>query len=157
MTQLKQFVVFRLDDQRYALPLAAIERIVRAVEVTVLPHQRGMVLGVINMAGDILPVLSLRRRLGLPERQVVPADQFLIARTSLRTVALVIDEAQELIEREPGEIAQSTHIAPGFSQIQGVVKVDDDLVLVLDPETWMGSEDAHALEKALISPVAHAA
>ena len=157
LTQLNQFVVCRLDDQRYALPLAAIERIVRAVEVTVLPHQQGMVLGVINMAGDILPVLSLRRRLGLPERPVVPADQFLIARTSLRTVALVIDEAQELIERTPAEIARSTHIAPGFSQIQGVVKVDDDLVLILDPEAWMGPEDAQALDKALTSPVAHAA
>ena len=51
MTELKQFVMFRLDDQRYALPLAAIERIVHAVEVTVLPHQQGMVLGVMNMAG----------------------------------------------------------------------------------------------------------
>lgn len=156
MSRTEQFVVFRLDDQRYALPLAAIERIVRAVEVTVLAHQQGMVLGVMNMAGNILPVLSLRRRLGLPERDVVPADQFLIARTSLQTVAVVIDEAQELIERKSGEISKAAQIAPGFTQIQGVVKVDDDLVLILDPETWMGPEDAQALDKAL-TQVAHAA
>ncbi len=157
MSKLEQFVVFRLDDQRYALPLAAIERIVRAVEVTVLPHRQGMVLGVMNMAGDILPVLSLRRHLGLQDRDVVPADQFLIARTAQRTVALVIDEAQELIERPSAEIAQSTQVAHGFLQIQGVVKVDDDLVLILDPETWVDAEDAQALDKALAPPVARAA
>lgn len=157
MPKPEQFVVFRLDDQRYALPLAAIERIVRAVEITVLPHRQGMVLGVMNMAGAILPVLSLRQRLGLPSREIIPADQFLIARTAMGTVALVIDEAQDLIERSSGEIARSSHVAPGFSQIQAVVKVDDDLVMVLDPDTWIGPEDAQALDKALSSPVAHAA
>ncbi|MCX7365748.1 MAG: chemotaxis protein CheW [Alphaproteobacteria bacterium] len=104
MGQLDQFVVFSLDEQRYALPLQAIERIVRAVEVTALPHAPPMVLGVIDMAGRILPVLSLRQHFGLPDRAVVPADRFLIARTALRTVAVVIDEAQGGIERRQSDV-----------------------------------------------------
>lgn len=157
MSDVRQFVVFRLDDQRYALPLAAIERIVRAVEVTALPLGLAMVLGVMNMAGRILPVLSLRQRFGLTEREILPADQFVIARTAMRTVALVIDQAQGVIERTQAEIAQSSQIVPGFRQIQGVIKVDDDLVLILDPETWLGPDEAQALDAAIVRPVAHAA
>lgn len=157
MSQLDQFVVFSLDGQRYALPLAAIERIVRAVEVTVLPHAPPMVLGVIDMAGRILPVLSLRQHFGLPDRAVVPADRFLIARTGLRTVAVVIDEAQGVVERRQSEDGAPGEIAPGFRNIQGVVKIGDDLVLVLDPERWLSAEDARSLYAAIGPPVAHAA
>lgn len=157
MSQLDQFVVFSLDEQRYALPLQAIERIVRAVEVTTLPHAPPMVLGVIVMAGRILPVLSLRRHFGLPDRAVVPADRFLIARTALRTVAVVIDEAQGVIERRQSDAGGTGEIAPGFTKIQGVVKIGDDLVLVLDPERWLSVDDARSLYTAIGPPLAHAA
>ena len=157
MNQLDQYVVFSLDGQRYALPLAAIERIVRAVEVTVLPHTPPMVLGVIDMAGCILPVLSLRQHFGLPYRDVVPADRFLIARTAARTVAVVIDEAQGVVERRHAVGDGPGGIAPGFRKIQGVVKIDDDLVLVLDPERWLSADDAEALHAAIGPGVAHAA
>lgn len=157
MGQLDQFVVFSLDEQRYALPLQAIERIVRAVEVTALPHAPPMVLGVIDMAGRILPVLSLRQHFGLPDRAVVPADRFLIARTALRTVAVVIDEAQGVIERRQSDVGGTGEIAPGFTKIQGVVKIGDDLVLVLDPERWLSADDARSLYTAIGPPVAHAA
>jgi len=157
MSDIRQFVVFRLDHQRYALPLAAIERIVRAVEVTALPLGLAMVLGVMNMAGRILPVLSLRQHFGLPEQEILPADQFVIVRTALRTIALVIDQAQGVIERPQSEIAESSQIVPGFRQILGVIKVDDDLVLILDPENWLGADEAHALDEAIVPQVAHAA
>ena len=72
MSEPAQLVVFRLNGQRYALPLAAVERIVCAVEVTPLPGAPPVVLGVINVAGCVLPVFNIRRRFLLPEREVVP-------------------------------------------------------------------------------------
>ncbi|CAN5918447.1 chemotaxis protein CheW [soil metagenome] len=157
MTVLRQFMVFRLNNQRYALPLVSIERIVRAVEVTALPGGLQMVLGVMNIAGRILPVLSLRQLFGLPERQIMPADQFVIASTGQRTVALVIDEAEGVIERSVSEIANSAQIVPGFKQVLGVVKVEDELVLILDPENWLGPDEARAVDDAMAAPVTHAA
>ena len=100
MSELTQLVVFRLDEQRYALPLAVVERIVRAVEMTPLPNAPAIVLGVIDVAGrGSCPCSTFGDRFGLPEREIRPADQFLIAQTAQRTVVLVIDEAQGVIER----------------------------------------------------------
>jgi purine-binding chemotaxis protein CheW len=155
MSALTQLVVFRLGEQRYALPLAAVERFVPAVEVTVLPDAPGTVLGVINVAGRVIPVLNLRKRFGLVEREVSPTDHFLIARTARRTVALVVDEAQSVIEYPAVEIVGPDHILPELGQIQGVVKLPDGLVLIHDLETFLSLDEAHALDEALSQEESH--
>src|SRR5688572_5800757 len=102
-----QYVVFLLAGQRYALSLTIVSRIVRAVEITPLPDAPAIVLGVINVEGEILPVFNLRGRFLLQEREVGPNDQFLIARAGRRKVALVMDEAQGVIEHGQAEIIAS--------------------------------------------------
>src|SRR4051812_7313846 len=97
MSAVLELVVFVLDGQRYAVPLDKVERVIRAVEVTPLPNAPAIVCGVIDVGGSVLPVLSLRRRLRLPEHEIQPGDQFLIARMTGRSVALVIDEVQSVI------------------------------------------------------------
>src|SRR4051812_48964203 len=93
-----QFLLFTLEGQRYALRLDTVERIVRAAEITPLPNAPAVVLGVLDVEGEVLPVLSLRRRLRLAERDITPADNFLIARTEQRRVVLVVDEAKGVLE-----------------------------------------------------------
>jgi purine-binding chemotaxis protein CheW len=156
MSELSSLVVFRLDARRYALLLAVVERIVRAVEVTGLPNAPDIVLGVINVEGRVIPVLNLRRRFGLPEREISLSDQFLIARTTRRTVALVVDEAQGVIEHPKAEIIAPARIVPGLGQIQGVVKLPDGLVLIHDLELFLSLEEVNALDAAMAQEVAHA-
>ncbi len=153
MNELIQLVVFCLDEQRYALPLVAVERTVRAVEVTPLPNAPSIVLGVIDVEGRVLPVLNLRRRFRLPEREVSPADQFLIAQTVQRTVALVVDEAQGVIERPQATVISSTQIVPGLDQIKGVIKLGDGLVLIHDLESFLSLDEARALDEAMSQDV----
>ena len=63
-----QLIVFTLNEQRYALYLSVVERIVRIVRITPLPKAPEIVSGVINVAGRIIPVLDTRKRFRLPER-----------------------------------------------------------------------------------------
>lgn len=144
-----QFVVFRLGEHRYALPLAAVERIVRAVEVTPLPGAPAHVLGVIDVGGSLLPVFNLRRRFLSPEREIDPGDQFLIAHTSRQRVALAIDGAWGVVAFQEPEITESPHLLPGLELIQGVVRLGDGLVLIHDLEKFLSLEDALALGVAL--------
>ena len=155
MNKPTQLVVFGLDAQRYALPLASVERIVRAVETTRLPNAPAIVLGAINVAGRVLPVLNLRRRFGLPEREINPADQFLIAHTTRRTVVLVVDEALGMVECPATEIIQPTQIAPGLEQLRGVVRLDDGLVLIQDLEKFLSLDETRALDEAMNQEVPH--
>jgi purine-binding chemotaxis protein CheW len=96
MNQGHQLVVFTLDEQRYAVPLFAVARIVRLVEITPVPYTPEIVLGVINVQGWIKPIVNLRRRFRLPERELGPNDQQLLMHTAGRPVALVIDAVTEI-------------------------------------------------------------
>ena len=150
-----ELVVFKLDEQRYALPLAAVDRIVRAVEVTPLPDAPRIVLGMIEVEDRILPVLNVRRRFGLAEREVGLDDQFLIARTTQRGVALVVDEALGVIKHSQASVITPAQIVPGVESLQGVVKLDDGLVLIHDLEKFLSLEEARALDKTMDQEISH--
>ena len=68
MKESVQLVAFMLDGQRYGLRLSVVERVVRAVEVTSLPSAPDIVMGVINLAGQIVPVVNIQRRFRLRKK-----------------------------------------------------------------------------------------
>jgi purine-binding chemotaxis protein CheW len=152
-----RWVVFQLDAQSYALPLNAVERVVRAVYVTPLALAPPVVLGVIDVAGQILPVFSLRRRLQLPERPIAPTDEFLITRTLHRRVVLQVDAAKGLIEQPIVSMIAAANIAPDLDCIRGVIAADDGLVLIHDLEQLLSPDEATALDKAMNQSAPHAA
>ena len=156
MSDLTQLVVFRLDAQRYALSLSSVERVVRAVEVTILPDAPPIVIGAIDVEGHILPVLNLRRRFGLPERAISPSQQFVIACTSGRMIVLVVDEVQQVIDCPIVEMVPPIHVAAGPEQLQGVVRLDDGLVLIHNLKNVLSLSEASALDEAMNEEAADA-
>jgi purine-binding chemotaxis protein CheW len=142
-------VVFTLDSGHYALHLSAVERAVRMVEITPLPHAPEIVVGVVNYQGRVIPVLNMRTRFRLPDRQAGVSDQLLIARTAHRTVALIVDAVHGVIEPpEQGAIAPAT-IVPGLDYVTGVVKFADGMLFIHDLDTFLSLEEEEALGAAL--------
>lgn len=149
MIDVIRLVLFRMEGQRYALGLDAVVRIVQAAEITPLPEAPEIVLGVIEADEGVLAVLNARRRFKLPERDIRPSDHFLIARTARRTVALVIDEAEGVVERSPGEIVQAPKIVPGLEHVRGIARLADGLVLIHDLETFLSLDEERILDAAM--------
>jgi len=87
MSRADQIVIFTLNEQRYGIPLGVVERVVRMVEITRLPSGPEFIQGVINVQGEIMPVLNLRRRFNLVERPVELSDQLIIIRCAARSFA----------------------------------------------------------------------
>jgi purine-binding chemotaxis protein CheW len=143
------YVVFVLDGQRYALYLSAVERIIRAVEVTPLPKAPEIVLGIINMQGRIIPVVNIRRRFRLPEREMDLSDQLIIANTTKRSVALVVDEARGIIEQAQEEVVPAEVVLPGVKYVEGVVKLEDGMILIHDLDRFLSLEEEKSLDRAL--------
>jgi D-alanyl-D-alanine carboxypeptidase len=100
-TNSRQLLLFTMGEPRYALNLAAVERVVQAVEVMPLPKAPPLVLGVINVQGQVIPVVDLGPCFGRPPREVAVNDQFILARTASRRIA-VVAEAVMLAEAIAG-------------------------------------------------------
>ena len=146
---MNQYVVFTLDDRRYALPLHIVDRAVRAVEATPLPKAPDIVMGVIDVQGEVIPVLNVRKRFGLPGRDIDVDDQFIIARTSTRTVALMVDTVVGVVEQSEQEVVAADKIVAGLAYIDGVAKDDEGLALIYNLEKFLSLEDEEALSGAV--------
>ena len=146
-----QIVVFTLDDRRYGLALTAVERVVRAVDITPLPQAPDIVLGVVNVQGRVIPVINMRRRFCLPEREIVLTDQMVIAHTARRPVALVADAVSNVLEYPEENIVEAQSILTGTEYIKGVVKLNDGLILIHNLDTFLSLEEEASLDQAMES------
>jgi len=145
----QHLVVIVLDEQRYALRLAAVERIARMVEITPLPAAPSAVSGMVNVQGRILPVYDLRQRFGLPQREIALTDQFIIARTARRPVALVADAVTEVVTCAEPDLIAAENILPGVAYMEGVLKLKDGLILIHNLDKFLSLEEEQALDQAL--------
>ena len=146
---MRDIVIFSLDEPRYALPLSLVERVVRIVEITPLPKATDIVMGVINMHGQIIPVINVRRRFLLPEREIRLEDQLIIARTPRRLVALVADSVSGVHNLEERELVIAKQELPYAGYIEGVVKVEQGLFLICDLDQFLSLEEEKSLDTAL--------
>ena len=142
-------VVFTIGEQQFAVGLAAVERVLRAVEIEALPDAPAGVRGVINLQGRIVPVCDLWVRFGRPARALRASDHLLIARTHWRTLALLVDSVVGVVPRGEAQVTMGPEILPGLEFTSGVMKLDGGLVLVHDIERFLSIEDHTALQLAL--------
>lgn len=149
MARSKRVVVFTLEEQRYGIPLAAVERVVRMVEITPLPAAPEFIRGVINVQGVIMPVLDLRRRFGLPARPVEISDQLIIIRCPQRSFALMTESACEVRECPPQMLTTAEKIFPHLPFLSGVGKLPDGLILLSDPEVLLSPGETATIDELL--------
>jgi purine-binding chemotaxis protein CheW len=140
-------VAFVVDGRRWALPLAAVDRVVAMVAVSPLPRSPAGVRGAVNVHGEIVPVLDLESRLGLQARDRGPEAQLVLARTSRRTVAVAVDEALGVLEVEHDAIGAPTDA--GSPGIAGIAALADGLLVIHDLDAFLSAGDEALLAGAL--------
>jgi purine-binding chemotaxis protein CheW len=145
-----QLVVFALDAQLYALPLASVRRVLRMVEVTPLPNAPEVVLGVIDLHGNIIPVMSMRRRFGRPEPEASLSGQIIVAETATRCVALVVTSVAGVIERTVEEVTEAEKIVPGAQYVEGISKLDDGIVFIHNIDHFLSKKEDQQLDGLLV-------
>ena len=142
-------VVFTIEGQRYGLRLSAVERVLPMVAVAPLPKAPAVALGVFNLHGQVIPVVDIRRRFGLPSRDYGVNAHLLVARTVRRTVALPVDEVLGVIEVVPEAVAAPETILPGIGHVAGIATLSDGLLFIHDLDTFLSLDEERQLAQAL--------
>jgi len=152
----QSLVLFCLAGQRYALRLDVVVRVIRAVAVTPVPEVPAFILGLINVAGQLLPVFSLRRCLGLPDCPVRPEDQFVMVRTSRLTVALVVDEVLDLKTLDDSQMVAVEDALPECGcRAQGLVKIHGDIIFIYDLDKLISQREQERILQATEALATH--
>jgi purine-binding chemotaxis protein CheW len=142
-----ELVAVNVGGQSWALPLAAVERVVGMVAVSPLPESPAGVRGAINVGGEIVPVLDLDLRIGRPTTDRGPSARLVLARTTTRRVALPVDEVLGVIAVERGRIGPPVSQSP--APMAGVAGVEDGVLAIYDLDAFLTADDELALDAAL--------
>lgn len=134
--QEEQLVAFRLAGETYGVPISLVQEIIRSCEITAIPRTPEYVRGVVNLRGKIVPVIDLRRRLGLPPADETAATRIVVVEVETGTVGMIVDGVSEVLRLSSKQIEPPSDLVADVDTdlIRGVGKRDAGLVILLDIE-----------------------
>lgn len=132
----EQLVAFRLAGETYGVPIALVHEIIRSCEITAIPRTPEYVRGVVNLRGKIVPVIDLRRRLGLPPEEETGATRIVVVEVETGIVGMIVDGVSEVLRLTSGQIEPPSDLVADVDTdlVRGVGKRDSGLVILLDIE-----------------------
>lgn len=138
----EHLATFVLDREEYGVDVRQVQEIRRVSEITAVPRAPEFVRGVINLRGRILPVLDLKKKLGLGEVAIQRASRIVVVRVRDRVLGLLVDGASQVlkvpvsrIEPPPDEV-----IERGGDYIRAVAKLEDRLIILIELERVLTHE-----------------
>ena len=147
---INQIVVFKLDELLYALSINSVIYVFNAVNITHLPKSPDIISGIINVKGQIIPVVDLRKRFGLISRELIPDDHLIMVDTGKRKIALWVDTVIGIKEIAPEQYVEINETFPFIVHIKGVAKIEDGLIFIYDIEQCLNLNEEIELEQALL-------
>jgi purine-binding chemotaxis protein CheW len=151
VTTTVESLLFEMSNERFALPVCYVIEIVRAVAIRSLPVAPAITLGIIDVRGEIIPMLDVRIRFGSPHKPVELSDQFIIAHAGSRRVGLHVDLVLGLETLTVLAVEDAKNLPSSLAQVAGVAATEEGLVLIHDLRSFLSQAEAQSLDAALES------
>jgi purine-binding chemotaxis protein CheW len=133
-----QYIVIKLGDEQYGIDIKYIDNIVRMQHITRVPKVPDYLKGVINLRGEIIPVMSLRLKMELPADEITKESRIIILKLEQHgTIGIIVDEVKEVVTLNVYEIEKVTYDGKDdrTNFISGIGKHADELISLLDLNT----------------------
>ena len=145
-----QLVSFKLGNEMYGIEITKIREIILMGEITQVPETPHYIKGLINLRSTVIPVIDLRARFSLPESQLSDESRIMVLNVGSRTIGIVVDSVSEVLRISHDQIspAPPTIASLGKEYMAGLVRLEEELLMLLDIDQLFGDEDTSALEDA---------
>lgn len=139
-----QVVSFRIGDEEYGVDIMAVQEIILVGVITQVPEVPEHVLGVINLRGNVIPIMNLRRRFGMPDQPVGEATRIVVMNLGGRTVGAVVDGVDEVLRLSHEEISPTPASLGGAGKdyVLGLARRKERLLILLDMARLLGGSEA---------------
>jgi len=146
----RQLVVFQLAAELYGVEIARVHEIIRLPTVTRVPRAPSFVEGIINLRGKVIPVVDLRRRFGLPTAAHTRASRIVVVELGDQVVGIIVDGVSEVLRVNSSIVEPPSPVVAGLDSeyLEGIAKLPDRLVILLDLDRVLALEERQALELA---------
>jgi len=131
----KQYIMVKFDNEQYGIDIAYIDNIVRLQPITRVPHTQEYFLGIINLRGEIIPVMSMRRKFDLPDKENTNTSRILIIKYEGNAkIGMLVDEVKEVVTLSENDVEKISSDSPDSNRgyLAGVGKYNDTLITLLN-------------------------
>ena len=143
-----KYLTFALADEEYGLPVLRVREIIKMMDITEVPQMPPHIKGVLNLRGKVIPVIDLRVKFALTQRDLTSRTCIIVVEVALASgrvlMGIIVDHVSEVLNIEAGEIEQT----PAFGDrvctdyIKGMAKVKGTVKILLDLDRVLGTDDA---------------
>lgn len=138
-----QLITFQLAEEEYGIDILKVEEIQRMKEISLtrVPQAEEYIEGVVNLRGNVIPVVDLRKRFGLKEKEMDKQTRIIVVNINERSLGFLVDRVNEVIDAEKDSIDDPPQeiVKIDSSFIQGIVRHEERLVIMLDIENIITS------------------
>lgn len=145
-----QYVIFKLGDEKYGVDIMKVKEISEFKESTKVPNAPYFVDGIINLRGEIIPIINLKKRFKIKGVQEINSDtRIIVININDKNIGFIVDEASEVLRINEDDIEQAPEIIAGVDRqyINGVGKLENTIVILLDLEKILTDEEKEKLEE----------
>ncbi len=150
-TQQDQYLTFQIGKEEYGIEIKYVTQILGMQDITKLPNQTHYIQGVINLRGKVVPVIDVRLRFDLEEREYNERTCIIVVDINSIDVGLIVDLVQEVINIPDSNIELPPQIASDTKNqfIQGLGKVDEKVKIILDAQKLLFEAEVEQLAETL--------
>jgi len=145
----EHLVIFTLGNESYAVDIGDVWEINTMQPITRVPHTPHFIEGVINLRGEITPVMDLRKRLGLPQRDYDRSTRIMVTQTSQNRIGLIVDSVQEVVKLPGMELKPAAELGALIDDqfVRGVAQKDERLIVLIDLQQLLNDDEQGTLEQ----------
>jgi purine-binding chemotaxis protein CheW len=146
-TDMLQFVTFKLAGQKYAMDILKVQEINNLKEITPVPNAPAYVEGAINLRGKVIPVLNLRKKFHLEQKDLGESNKIIIIDIRGTITGIIVDAVSDVL-RVPEDVVEPPPPVSSSVRselIRGVAKLADGLIIVLDMDRLLDDAERHAV------------
>lgn len=138
----EQLVTFSLGSEEFGVDIMRVQEIIRIPPITRVPKAPAYVEGVINLRGNVIPVVSLRNRFGMPRVEETDLSRIVVLQVQSKVFGVRVDAVTEVLRIDSEAIEPPPQVALGMDAqfIRGVGKIGERLLILLDLDHIMGGE-----------------
>ena len=137
----KQYIVVRIGNEKYGIDIQYIDNIVRMQKITRVPKAQSYFKGIINLRGEIVPVMSIRRKMGLEDDVITDASRTIIIKLEDKgSIGVIVDEVREVITLDMAEVEKQVS---KDSFINGIGKNGDELISLFEINAIVEEKEAN--------------
>lgn len=129
-----QLVSFMLDEVEYGVDILSVHEILRYPEMTRLPNTPKFIKGVINLRGNVLPVVDVRLRFGFPKGSITDLTRIIVVETGGKQVGLLVDNVYQVVRIPVANVDPPSELITGVSEefVSGIGRLKDRLIVLLN-------------------------